>query len=257
MDYLRAFNARGFLHASTCDSPAGYGVEFTRLMEQQGCAVRRYSAEAGRALHVAPTVGRKAAQQPPPMPDRIEKSLFSTACPAAENELMELGHFWAEFRNRAQALAVLVSARRQCASHVVFGRPLGSNAQWYAQARQHQQEDAQRRQAESAARAEGERLGAIAREARAARHAALPALGESVKLPSGTVGVVIAILTFQDWEKAALVRGAKGEGLARPGHWEAAAPAVQPRASPDWVPLPRGPAFMPSLFAPSSLPETP
>jgi len=49
---------------------------------------------------------------------------------------------------------------------------------------------------------EQERPGGLVREARAARIAALPALGQRVRLPSGQIGVVIAFLTFKDWEKA-------------------------------------------------------
>lgn len=59
MDVLTAHNARGYLHAVTCDSPAGFGELFARTMRAQGCTVTRRSMAdhlaqiaAGRADHV-------------------------------------------------------------------------------------------------------------------------------------------------------------------------------------------------------------
>ncbi|GGR62697.1 hypothetical protein GCM10008959_25920 [Deinococcus seoulensis] len=61
MDVLTAHNARGYLHAVTCDHPAGLGELFARTMRAQGCIVTRRSMAdhlaqiaAGRAGH-APT----------------------------------------------------------------------------------------------------------------------------------------------------------------------------------------------------------
>ncbi|WP_019008956.1 hypothetical protein [Deinococcus aquatilis] len=50
MNYLQAFNSRGFLHASTCDTPEGFGEKFTRLMESQGCTVKCYTMAEYRQL---------------------------------------------------------------------------------------------------------------------------------------------------------------------------------------------------------------
>lgn len=43
LDYLQAVNAWGFLHASTCDSPPGFGEAFRVTMERQGMTVTRYT----------------------------------------------------------------------------------------------------------------------------------------------------------------------------------------------------------------------
>ncbi|MDL2342591.1 hypothetical protein QOL99_00310 [Deinococcus sp. MIMF12] len=64
MDYLQARNARGFLHASTCDWPEGFGEEFRCCMEAQGMTVTRYSPEQLAALRCAPVLGEPQAPEP-------------------------------------------------------------------------------------------------------------------------------------------------------------------------------------------------
>ncbi|WP_104990893.1 hypothetical protein [Deinococcus sp. NW-56] len=64
MDYLQAHNARGFLHASTCDWPEGFGEEFRRCMEAQGMTVTRFLPEQLAALRSAPILGEPQAPEP-------------------------------------------------------------------------------------------------------------------------------------------------------------------------------------------------
>lgn len=59
MDVLTAYNPRGYLHAVTCDEPAGFGELFTRTMRAQGCTVTRRSM----ADHLAQIVAGRAAPQ--------------------------------------------------------------------------------------------------------------------------------------------------------------------------------------------------
>ncbi|MCD0164592.1 hypothetical protein [Deinococcus sp. 12RED42] len=59
MDVLTAHNARGYLHAVTCDSPAGFGELFTRTMRAQGCTVTRRSM----ADHLAQIAAGRAGPQ--------------------------------------------------------------------------------------------------------------------------------------------------------------------------------------------------
>lgn len=59
MDVLTAHNARGYLHAVTCDSPAGFGELFARTMRAQGCTVTRRSM----ADHLAQIAAGRAAPQ--------------------------------------------------------------------------------------------------------------------------------------------------------------------------------------------------
>ena len=68
MDVLTAHNPSGFLHAVTCDSPAGFGESFAQTMRAQGCTVTRRSmadhlaqAGAGRA---APEISHPPVEPP-------------------------------------------------------------------------------------------------------------------------------------------------------------------------------------------------
>lgn len=64
-DYLTATNARGFLHASTCDSPAGFGDQFTATMQAQGCTVKRYTPDEYQQLHARGAAQAEAAPVAP------------------------------------------------------------------------------------------------------------------------------------------------------------------------------------------------
>jgi hypothetical protein len=59
MDVLTAHNPSGFLHAVTCDSPAGFGESFARTMRAQGCTVTRRSM----ADHLAQVRAGRAAPE--------------------------------------------------------------------------------------------------------------------------------------------------------------------------------------------------
>ncbi|WP_104992753.1 hypothetical protein [Deinococcus sp. NW-56] len=85
----------------------------------------------------------------------------------------------------------------------------------------------------------------------------LPEPGQEVITPRLGRGVVVTHLTLQGGERVALVRGPRGEGMARAGHWEAvpvepspvkeeAAPVPLPELPA--VPVPPGQWVMPSLF---------
>lgn len=43
IDYLTATDARGYLWASTCDTPVGFGERFAATMRLQGLTVTRYT----------------------------------------------------------------------------------------------------------------------------------------------------------------------------------------------------------------------
>lgn len=84
----------------------------------------------------------------------------------------------------------------------------------------------------------------------------LPEPGQEVTLPHVGRGVVVTHLTLHGGERVALVRGPRGEGLARAGHWESVpepspvkeeAP-VAPLPEVPAVPVPPGQWVMPSLF---------
>lgn len=85
----------------------------------------------------------------------------------------------------------------------------------------------------------------------------LPEPGQEVITPRLGRGVVVTRLTLPGGEQVALVRGPRGEGMARAGHWEAVLeepspvkeevlPAPLPELPP--VPVPPGQWVMPSLF---------
>jgi len=84
MDYLQAHNARGFLHASTCDWPEGFGEEFRRCMEAQGMTVTRYSPEQLAALRSAPVLGEPQSTEP-------QEAAAACPSPAPEQSLPEIG----------------------------------------------------------------------------------------------------------------------------------------------------------------------
>lgn len=64
-DYLTATNPRGFLHASTCDSPTGFGDQFTATMQAQGCTVKRYTPDEYKQLRARPAAQAETAPVAP------------------------------------------------------------------------------------------------------------------------------------------------------------------------------------------------
>lgn len=252
MDYLQATTSSGHLHASSCDWGDGDGERFRACMEAQGFTVTRYTAEEARAL------------RPPPGSQEVQRTGPELKQSVDLNEALRLppnvfgDWVWAErewqWRVWNRAHAVYISARRQLFAHVLFGRPLIG----YAQQLSGLHAQAEQVHAEVAARWERDQRDREAQESPAAPTPSdLPEPGQEVITPLLGRGVVVTHLTLQGGERVALVRGPRGEGMARAGHWEAvpvgpspvkeeAAPVPLPELPP--VPVPPGQWVMPSLF---------